>query len=81
MTCSLGDYHYVCSDAGEGIGQAAWGKGEWKVSDALVMATRVLESRTAYADALYAGIASFHRALQAESSLSAIRKKEYSTGD
>jgi transcriptional regulator with XRE-family HTH domain len=82
MKSSQKDHHYVCSDSiSESPGQSAVVKGEWKVSDALVMATRVLESRTDYADALYASIASFHRALQTESTLSAVRKREYSSGD
>jgi len=35
-----------------------------KISEALIMVTRVLESQTAYADKLYACIVRFYQALQ-----------------
>lgn len=38
----------------------------WKVSEALVMAARVFESKTSYADALYLNVVHFDRAVQAE---------------
>lgn len=44
----------------------------YKVHEALLMATRVLESDTSYADALYLNIQHFDRAIQAEERLSII---------
>ncbi len=48
--------------------------GEFKVSDALTMAARVLESGTSYATALLLNIQHFDRAIQAETRITQLEK-------
>jgi hypothetical protein len=47
----------------------------FKVSDALTMAARVLDSRTSYATALYLNIQHFDRALRSEESLASLKEQ------
>lgn len=49
---------------------------EFKVSDALTMAARVLESDTSYATALYLNIQHFDRAIQAETRIVQLEERQ-----
>jgi len=51
----------------------------WKISDAVTMATRVLDSETSYADALYVNIVHFDRALQAEGRIVKMEQQQKDT--
>ncbi len=56
------------------VGQPDGLDGEFKVSDALTMTARVLESGTSYAMALLLNIQHFDRAIQAETRITQLEK-------
>jgi transcriptional regulator with XRE-family HTH domain len=56
----------ISANAAENVQNEATEAKEFRISDAMTMAARVLESKTSYATALYLNIQHFDRALRAE---------------
>jgi transcriptional regulator with XRE-family HTH domain len=76
MACSPRDHYFVCCNENNADKNSLYSaQARWKVSDALVIAARVLESKTSYGDALYASIIHFDRALQAEDKIAMLEQR------